>query len=152
MAGDDSRVDRNDSDSGEPDGLAEVKGTFDAPWQARAFAVAVAMTDESDLSWDAFQDRLAAEVERSDPEGTLTDVDTGGGTGTRAATGIEATEAIYYEQWLTALSRLLIDANVLSAEEVAARAREFAEGKRTAEEWVDGERDHAHGDGHDHPH
>jgi nitrile hydratase accessory protein len=118
----------------------EAEQGFDAPWQARAFAVAVAVTQEEENSWDAFQERLAAEVER----------DAAGGTD--RSTADEDPETIYYEQWLEALSRLLVESGILTSAEINARAREFADGERTAEEWIDGERDHAHGDGHEHDH
>jgi len=109
----------------------EPERVFEAPWQARAFAVARATTEGGEHSWAEFQNRLAAEV-------NTTVVDT------------EQGERTYYEQWLAALSRLLIDANTLDPEEIAARTRAFAEGDRTAEEWVEGERDHDHGEGHSH--
>lgn len=122
---------------------ADGERTFDAPWQARAFAVAVAMTREGDQSWEDFQERLATEVERAGSE-----VPADAGTGVAE----EDPEKAYYEQWLGALSRLLIESGTLTADEIAARTREFADGERTAEEWVDGERDHDHGEGHAHDH
>ena len=35
---------------------------FDAPWQARALAIAVALVDRLDLPWDAFRHRLMAKI------------------------------------------------------------------------------------------
>jgi hypothetical protein len=35
---------------------------FDEPWQARAFALAVAAVDELGLPWDTFRDHLKAAV------------------------------------------------------------------------------------------
>ena len=35
---------------------------FDAPWQARALAIAVAVVERLDLPWDAFRRRLMAEI------------------------------------------------------------------------------------------
>jgi nitrile hydratase accessory protein len=127
---------------------------FDAPWQARAFAIALATTEEGEHSWSDFQDRLAAEVERTDAE---TETEARGGrldTDSRERTdpSLDAgdLETTYYEQWLAALSELLVETGTLTPEEIDARTRAFAEGDRTAEEWVGGERDHDHGEGHSH--
>jgi nitrile hydratase accessory protein len=124
----------------------ELERVFDAPWQARAFAVALATTKEGDHSWAEFQSRLAAEVERTDTEAEADQHD----ADSRERTDAEYQEAAYYEQWLAALAELLVDAETLTPEEIDARTRAFAEGDRTAEEWVEGERDHNHGEGHSH--
>lgn len=52
--------------------------TFAAPWEARAFALAVALRDAGHLAWPTFSDRLAARI-AADPGGR------------------------YYEHWLAAL-------------------------------------------------
>jgi nitrile hydratase accessory protein len=57
---------------------------FDAPWQARALAVAVALVERLDLPWDAFRHRLMAEIAR-DPQRP------------------------YYESWGSALESLVVD-------------------------------------------
>ena len=102
--------------------------TFDAPWQARAFALAVALTDEhaeETLTWNEFQTRLVekmnADREDEDPE------------------------AVYYRQWLTALERSLIEREILDSGELAARVGEFDEGDRDGHEFVEGD-PHAHVD------
>jgi nitrile hydratase accessory protein len=101
--------------------------TFEEPWQARAFGVAVALYDDgAGFEWSAFQERLIEEVRRDDPE--VTDPD--------------ALEGVYYEQWLAALERLLVEDGVLDHGELADRAASFAVGERTAEEFVEGEREH----------
>lgn len=137
-----------DSSPAESGDSFETERVFDAPWQARAFAVAVAMTEEGEYSWDDFQDRLAAEVEQASdgPDDDLAQDET---HATEAILEAEAAETAYYERWLAALTRLLVESDTLAAEEIVARTREFAEGERTAEEWIEGERDHVHGDGHD---
>ena len=102
--------------------------TFDAPWQARAFALAVALTDESDagtLSWDEFQSRLVEEVDADREDGDP--------------------EAVYYRQWLAALERALVDRGVLDPGEFAARIDAFDDGDRDAHEFVEGD-PHAHAD------
>lgn len=101
--------------------------TFDEPWQARAFGVAVALYDDGEgFEWSAFQERLVEEVGREDP----------------AASDAEALEGVYYEQWLAALERLLVEDGVLEPDELGERAASFAAGERTAEEFVAGEREH----------
>ncbi|TYL38662.1 nitrile hydratase accessory protein [Natronococcus pandeyae] len=101
---------------------------FHAPWQARAFAVAVALSDEGTYEWTAFQKRLAAEIEQVDEAAVPADG--------------EASEAAYYRRWVAALERLLLADGVLENAELTERTREFAEGERDASEWIDGERDH----------
>ena len=107
-----------------PESLEDDDPTFDAPWQARAFGLAVALRDRGDgYDWEEFQSRLIEEVEAT--------------AGER-----EDSEAVYYEQWLRALERLLVEKGLVSAAEVEERAREFAATDRTAEEFVEGRREH----------
>lgn len=113
--------------------------TFEAPWQARAFAVAVALTDtDRQHSWDAFQHRLVEEIEaddrhRADPE------------------------TAYYRQWLRALERFVLEEGVLAPEVIEERVAAFGAGDRDAHEFVDGD-PHGHvegeleGHGHEHEH
>lgn len=114
--------------------------TFEAPWQARAFALAVALTDEDDLPWDEFQTRL---VEAVDEEVAA---DEGG-------------DDAYYRQWLTALERLLVDRDLLEPGELTERVADFDAGDRSAHEFVEGDprghaddlpEGHAEGGGHEH--
>ena len=51
---------------------------FEAPWQGRAFGMAVALLEREGLGWDAFRVHLVAAIEA-------------------------APEAAYYEQFVTAL-------------------------------------------------
>ena len=39
---------------------------FSAPWEARAFAIALQLSKSGHFSWDEFRDRLMAEVRESD--------------------------------------------------------------------------------------
>lgn len=132
------------------DALAGDDGpTFEAPWQARAFALAVAVTDEDDLPWDAFQSRLAAEVDRDDGPGPTGDA------------GTDGPEAAYYRQWLAALERLLVERTALDPGELTDRVAAFERGDRSAHEFVRGDphghadrlpEGHAEGSDHDHHH
>ena len=57
---------------------------FDAPWQARALAIAVALVDKLDLPWDTFRRRLMDEI-ATDPQRP------------------------YYESWSAALESMVVD-------------------------------------------
>lgn len=105
----------------------EARPVFDAPWQARAFGLVVALYDDGKgFDWMAFQQRLINEVDAADSD----------------MAPVDALENAYYEQWLTAFERLLIEDGVLSAEEIEERTAEFATEERTAEEFVEGDRVH----------
>lgn len=102
--------------------------TFEAPWQARAFAITVAFRRRRDFDWTRFQERLVAELD-----------------------GVAAgDETAYYEAWLRAVESLLIDEGVVNASELAARAQAFDRGDRDASEFVIGEHGHDHSHDHDH--
>lgn len=66
---------------------------FDAPWQGRAFGMAVGIVERLGLEWKAFQQRLIAEI-AAHPE------------------------AAYYDCWVAALERLLLDYGAVTAEEL----------------------------------
>ena len=119
----------------------EETPTFEAPWQARAFALAIALTDEDDLPWLEFQTRLVEEVDASPP-------DEG-----------DDPESVYYRQWLAALERLLVERDLLDSGELRERVADFESGDRDAREFGEGDpHDHAerlpegHADGSDHHH
>ena len=57
---------------------------FDAPWQARALAIAVTLVDKLDLPWDTFRRRLMDEI-ATDPQRP------------------------YYESWSAALESMVVD-------------------------------------------
>ena len=81
---------------------------FEAPWQARAFGVAVGLVQEQELDWEAFRSRLIDEIavwEREHPE----------------SDGYE-----YYERWLAALERLVLETGMVSAQEVEAEVLRVA--------------------------
>lgn len=126
------------SDGDLPDAIAEIRAaldppgeddvTFEAPWQARAFAIAVALRRQGDLDWGRFQDALIAELDGVD----------------------SSDEAAYYRAWLRAIEGLLVDDGVVDRATFADRVHEFERGERDASEFVVG--DHGHHHDHDHPH
>lgn len=80
---------------------------FEAPWEARIFGLAVSLTNQQVYDWDAFRDRLVAEI---------------------AAAEEHDDGSSYYERWLASFERLLLETNVITAEELDARTAEEATG------------------------
>jgi nitrile hydratase accessory protein len=84
---------------------------FEAPWQSRAFGLAVGLAERRLFHWDEFRDRLIAEISAApadDPASPAT---------------------VYYRHWLAALERLLRDKGVVSALDLDTRAGEFVTGR-----------------------
>jgi nitrile hydratase accessory protein len=65
---------------------------FSAPWEARAFAIALQLSESGHFTWDEFRERLIAEVRASDR------IRARDGTSDRGE---------YYEHFLRALERIL---------------------------------------------
>lgn len=97
----------------------ETGPTFEAPWQARAFGVAVALCEREDFDLTTFQVRFAERIDDLDGASMQEDV-----------------EATYYEQWLECLEDVLLEAGVVEEAELRDRATEFSEGDRDAAEFV----------------
>lgn len=112
---------------------SEGTPTFDEPWQARAFGLAVALNEQGAFEWSEFQERLIAAVEAGDVREMQ-----------------EHTEQTYYLQWLSVLEDLLEEGDLLADGELDGREAEFADGLRDASEFVVGEHGHSHGHDHDH--
>ena len=70
---------------------------FDAPWQARALAIAVALVDKLDLPWDTFRRRLMDEI-ATDPQRP------------------------YYESWSAALESMVVDLELTTSAALDAAA------------------------------
>ena len=68
--------------------------SFDEPWQAEAFAMAVALHEKLLMTWDEWSDRLGAELKDA----------------------VDGSD--YYQRWLKALEGLLIDKGVATKDEV----------------------------------
>jgi nitrile hydratase accessory protein len=101
---------------------------FAAPWESRAFGVAVGLTESGVCSWDDFRARLIEQI------------------GDWSAQGGDDPQWHYYEHWLDALERLVLESGVVTPDELAAAlaAAEHA----AAHEHDDA--GHGHGHGHDH--
>jgi nitrile hydratase accessory protein len=79
-------------------GIAARTVNFAEPWQARAFALALALADRGAFAWNDFRDRLIAEI--------------------AAAEKAEEAGAGYYECWLRALEAVLGAKRIAAAGEI----------------------------------
>ena len=89
---------------------------FEAPWESRAFGVAVALQDAGAIDFEHFRAHLIAEISEH---------------------GEEADGGNYYEHWLDALQHVLLERGVVSADELDRRAAVIAH------EWAH-DHDHKH--------
>lgn len=71
---------------------------FSAPWEARAFALALKLSEAGHFTWDEFRERLIAEVGASDK--------------IRARDGT-SDHGEYYEHFLRALEKLLAEKHLV---------------------------------------
>ena len=71
---------------------------FREPWEAQAFAMALALHERGIFSWSEWADALSSEIKRAQAEG---DPDTG---------------ETYYRHWLAALERLIAVKGVTTSE------------------------------------
>ena len=90
---------------------------FEAPWEARAFGMALILHQQGVYPWREFSGRLATEIAGGD---TVPD--------TPVFPLPPDTESRYYRQWLTALEGLVRDRGLVTAEEMEARTEEVAAG------------------------
>lgn len=82
---------------------------FEAPWQGRAFGLAVALHEQQIYDWEEFRQRLIGEIARADAE---------------------CDPAGYYERWLAAFETLLIERGLVSESELTERTYQFEFGER----------------------
>jgi nitrile hydratase accessory protein len=80
------------------------EAVFSEPWEARAFAVAVALSEAGQFQWAEFQQSLIEEIGAAEKTGRTT---SGG--------------ADYYRHWLGALTRLLNAKGIVGSAELQAR-------------------------------
>ena len=81
---------------------------FAAPWEGRAFGIAVALNESGMYQWGDFQCRLAEEIDAAPPdeEGSM-----------------------YYERWLASLENLLLERGMVTSEELDARTTAYESGE-----------------------
>ncbi len=110
-----------DTDGGAAPPRSNGELVFEAPWESRAFGVAVALSERRAFEWERFRQELIAEIaawEREHAE--------------RSDVGWS-----YYERWLASLEHLLLADGLLSAAEIEARMAKL-------EEHDEHEHDHSH--------
>jgi nitrile hydratase accessory protein len=90
-------------------GIEPREVTFSAPWEARAFALALALAERNCFVWDEFRDRLIAEIAKAD---------------TAAAAGRDAPG--YYECWIAALEGTITAKAIAGAGEIDRHADRIA--------------------------
>ena len=78
---------------------------FRAPWEAQAFAMAVALHQQGLFTWPEWAETLSAEIRRAQAAG---DPDTG---------------ETYYRHWLNALEKLVVAKGAASDAALQARAK-----------------------------
>ena len=81
---------------------------FAAPWEGRAFGIAVALNEGGAYEWSDFQCRLAEEIAAAPPD------DEG---------------SVYYERWLASLERLLLEQGMITREELEDRFAAYESGE-----------------------
>ncbi len=72
---------------------------FQAPWEGRAFGLAVVLNEKGAYRWNAFRSRLVEQIASGCPD--------------------------YYENWVSALESLLIDRGLIKRDEINRRAAEY---------------------------
>ena len=78
----------------------EAGPVFAEPWQAQAFAVVVELTEAGTITREEWADRLGAVLKEAEARGEYD-------TGQR-----------YYDHWLTALERIVVDKNLAAWEDL----------------------------------
>ena len=81
---------------------------FAAPWEGRAFGMAVVLNEGGAYEWGEFQRRLAEAIADAPPD------DEG---------------SVYYERWLASLERLLLENGMVSREELETRTAAYESGE-----------------------
>ena len=81
---------------------------FAAPWEGRAFGIAVALNEGGAYEWGEFQGRLAEEI---------------------ASAPRDEDASLYYERWLASLERLLLDQGMVTREDLDARTAAYESGE-----------------------
>lgn len=89
---------------------------FEAPWEGRAFGIAVALNEQGVYLWRSFRDALVDRI---------------------AADDAAAAGTTYYERWVASLETLLLQQGLMTQEELDARTAEYASGER-ADDWDPG--------------
>ena len=120
----DERIARMDEQIALPRKNGEL--VFEAPWEARAFGLAVALNESGLYPWRDFSQGLATEIATAEKNGT---------------------SSSYYERWLASLEKLVIARGLATREELDAWTAKQALNEHDDHHHHD---DHQHGDPHAH--
>jgi nitrile hydratase accessory protein len=82
---------------------------FEAPWQARVFGMAVALSEEARYDWEEFRQELIRAVAEAETRGGAFE---------------------YYEAWLLAFERVLARKGLLAPADLDERTYQFEFGER----------------------
>jgi nitrile hydratase accessory protein len=80
---------------------------FTAPWEARAFGMAVVLNEKQVYAWRQFSQSLATEIAHAEQHGV---------------------HSSYYERWYAALEKLVTAAGLVTPEEIETRTAEYVSG------------------------
>jgi nitrile hydratase len=83
---------------------------FSEPWEGRVFGMAITLHREGTYPWEEFQTQLIAEINSAD---------------CKSGSGSD-----YYEHWLAAFEKLLLEKGIMTRTEFECRKAEFASGER----------------------
>ncbi len=89
----------------------DESSVFSAPWEARAFAIALGLSEAGLFTWDEFRAQLIAEVGASDR--------------IRERDGT-SDQGEYYQHFVRALETIVREKNIASGAELAAKIAELA--------------------------
>src|SRR5919108_3731208 len=103
MAAPDPRITAMDARVALPRKNGEL--VFEAPWEARAFGLAVALNEAGVYPWRDFSQGLAAETAALEQQGA---------------------HGSYYERWLETLEKLAVARGLVTLDELDARTAEYA--------------------------
>lgn len=120
----DERIARMDEQVALPRKNGEL--VFEAPWEARAFGLAVALNESGIYPWRDFSQGLATEIAAAEQKGT---------------------SSSYYERWLASLEKLIIARGLTTREELDAWTAKQALNEHDDHHHHD---DRQHGDLHAH--
>lgn len=87
---------------------------FREPWEATAFAITVRLFEQGHFTWPEWVDHLSAEIG-------------GARHGGEAGGGDPDTGDRYYEHWLAALEKMIVDKGLGSAEQLGQLKRDWTE-------------------------
>lgn len=103
------KTDKNISTMEAKNALPRKNGelVFQAPWEARAFGLAVALNEKDLYKWREFSSQLSSEIATAEQNNN---------------------PSSYYARWVASLEELLIDRGLISREQLDDRTAEYASG------------------------